>query len=67
MPTESLGHALARHLQDHGFDPDYYRKVAVNSDLLGYKAQPLLAQRWERGWTRPLASWRQAVGLPPQP
>ena len=141
MPTESLGHALARHLQDHGFDPDYYRKVAVNTDLdwilmrmrqshdiwhvvsgigtdrigeialkafelaqtwrpmaavitcggllryllkdpeqmgavlggighgyqLGYKAEPLLAQRWELDWTRPLASWRQAVGLPEAP
>ena len=33
MPQGSPGHALARHLQDHGFDPDYYRKVEVNSDL----------------------------------
>jgi ubiquinone biosynthesis protein COQ4 len=34
---------------------------------LGYRAQPLLAQRWECHWERPLSSWRQALGLPEQP
>jgi ubiquinone biosynthesis protein Coq4 len=141
MPAGSLGHALAGHFLDHGFDPDYYRKVEVVSDLdwvlmrmrqshdiwhvvtgigtdrvgeialkafelaqtwrpmaavitcggllryllkdpeqmgtvlagighgyqLGYRAQPLLAQRWECHWERPLAAWRQALGLPEQP
>jgi ubiquinone biosynthesis protein Coq4 len=140
LPAGSLGHALARHLIDHGFDPDYYRKVEVTSDLdwilmrmrqshdiwhvvtgigtdrvgeialkafelaqtwrpmaavitcggllryllkdpeqmgavlggighgyqLGYRAQPLLAQRWEQHWSRPLEEWRRMVGLPEQ-
>jgi ubiquinone biosynthesis protein COQ4 len=141
LPAGSLGRALAGHFRDHGFDPDYYRKVEVVSDLdwvlmrmrqshdiwhvvtgigtdrvgeialkafelaqtwrpmaavitcggllryllkdpeqmgavlaaighgyqLGYRAQPLLAQRWECHWERPLSSWRQALGLPEQP
>ena len=141
LPPESLGHAVARHIVDHGFDPDYYRKVEVVTDLdwilmrmrqshdiwhvvtgigtdrvgeialkafelpqtwrpmaavitcggllryllkdpeqmgtvlggighgyqLGYRAQPLLAQRWEHGWERPLLEWRRALDLPDQP
>ncbi|MCT0224226.1 Coq4 family protein [Synechococcus sp. CS-1328] len=141
LPEESLGYAVARHIVDHGFDPDYYRKVDVVTDLdwilmrmrqshdiwhvvtglgtdrvgeialkafelaqtwrpmaavitcggllryllkdpeqmgtvlagighgyqLGYRAQPLLAQRWECDWERPLLAWRQTLGLPDQP
>jgi ubiquinone biosynthesis protein Coq4 len=33
LPVGSLGHAVAHHLLDHGFDPDYYRKVEGHSDL----------------------------------
>lgn len=33
MPADSLGHAFARHILDHGFDPDYYRKLDVETDL----------------------------------
>ena len=33
MPDGSLGRAFARHILDHGFDPDYYRKIDVQSDL----------------------------------
>ena len=33
MPDDSLGHAFARHILDHGFDPDYYRKLDVETDL----------------------------------
>lgn len=33
LPEDSLGHAFARHILDHGFDPDYYRKLDVDSDL----------------------------------
>ncbi len=144
LPPGSLGHAFARHIVDHGFDPDYYRKLDVVTDLdwvmmrmrqthdiwhvvtgidtsrlgeiavkafelaqtwrplaavitcggmmrylmkdperlgdvmthishgyqLGRHARPLLAQKWELGWRRPLADWRRDVGLPatmPQP
>ncbi len=33
LPAGSLGHEFARHIQDHGFDPDYYRKMKVVTDL----------------------------------
>jgi len=33
LPQGTLGHAFARHILDHGFDPDYYRKLAVETDL----------------------------------
>jgi ubiquinone biosynthesis protein Coq4 len=138
MPAGSLGHAFARHILDHGFDPDYYRKIEVRDDLdwvlmrmrqthdiwhvitgigtdrlgeiavkafelaqtwrplaavitcggmlrylmheperlgevmahishgyqLGRRARCLLAQKWEQGWTEPVAAWRERVGLP---
>jgi ubiquinone biosynthesis protein COQ4 len=38
--------------------------VAVAHGLtLGATAPPLLAQRWEEGWERPLQSWREELGL----
>lgn len=138
MPEDSLGHAFARHILDHGFDPDYYRRIDVETDLdwvmmrmrqthdiwhvvtgiatdrlgelavkgfelsqtwrplaavitcggmmrylmkdpeqlgdamthishgyqLGRVAKPFLAQKWEQAWERPLAEWRQELGLP---
>ena len=30
---------------------------------LGGVCSPLLANRWEEGWTRPLADWRQQLGI----
>jgi ubiquinone biosynthesis protein Coq4 len=33
LPADSLGHRFARHITDHGFDPDYFRKIAVETDL----------------------------------
>jgi len=33
LPEGTLGHGFARHILDHGFDPDYYRKIEVESDL----------------------------------
>jgi ubiquinone biosynthesis protein Coq4 len=32
LPTGTLGHEFARHIREHGFDPDYYRKLEVESD-----------------------------------
>ncbi len=32
-PVGSLGHAFAHHIIDHGFDPDYYRKIDVKDDV----------------------------------
>ncbi len=33
LPVGSLGHAFAMHIRTNGFDPDYYRKIEVESDL----------------------------------
>ena len=30
---------------------------------LGRVSAPLLAQRWEQGWDRPLAEWREQLGI----
>lgn len=30
---------------------------------MGKRSAPLIAQRWEDAWDRPLATWRQALGL----
>jgi len=30
---------------------------------LGRITAPLLAQRWEQGWDRPLADWREHLGI----
>ncbi|MEM7199208.1 MAG: Coq4 family protein [Planctomycetota bacterium] len=139
-PENSLGYAYAHHIVDHGFDPDYFRKLEVNGDLdylllrirqthdiwhvvtgidtsrigeltlkafelaqirrpmaavlavggvmryllkdpenlepllrgvsLGYRlglaAKPLLAERWEEDWDRPLERWRIELGLDPR-
>lgn len=32
-PEGSLAHAFAKHIVDHGFDPDYYRKLDVVDDI----------------------------------
>ncbi|MEP0916947.1 Coq4 family protein [Leptolyngbya sp. DQ-M1] len=34
---------------------------------MGAKAKPLLAQRWEEHWERPLAHWRSELGIEPLP
>jgi ubiquinone biosynthesis protein Coq4 len=30
---------------------------------LGRVCSPLLAQRWEEGWARPLPNWREQLGI----
>ena len=32
-PEASLGRAFVRHITDHGFDPDYFRKTPVRDDI----------------------------------
>ncbi len=32
MPEGTLGYHYAHHLKTHGFDPDYYRKIGVETD-----------------------------------
>ncbi|MCP9815851.1 hypothetical protein KBY76_04110 [Synechococcus sp. GreenBA-s] len=42
--------------------PDLADAVSFGLRLGGVCA-PLLAQRWEEGWTRPLTEWRQQLGM----
>ena len=42
--------------------PDLGEAVAYGLEL-GRLSAPLLAQRWEEGWQRPLAQWRQQLGI----
>ena len=34
---------------------------------MGAKAKPLLAQKWEEHWEKPLAEWRLELGIEPMP
>ena len=43
-------------------DPDVGLAVAYGLEL-GAACAPLLAQRWEEGWDRPLAAWREHLGI----
>jgi ubiquinone biosynthesis protein Coq4 len=43
-------------------EPDVGMAVAYGLEL-GATCAPLLAQRWEQGWERPLAQWRQQLGI----
>lgn len=33
LPEGTLGHVFACHILDHGFDPDYFRKLQVKNDV----------------------------------
>ena len=41
---------------------DVGQAVAYGLEL-GRTCKPLLAQRWEEGWQRPLAEWREQLGI----
>ena len=45
---------------DHG--PDLGLAAAFGLQL-GHACEPLLAQRWEEGWERPLEEWRERLGI----
>ncbi|MCX5966399.1 MAG: Coq4 family protein [Cyanobacteria bacterium] len=42
---------------------DVGRAIAYGLELGASTSAPLLAQRWEQGWERPLADWRRQLGL----
>ena len=137
LPEGTLGKCFARQILDHGFDPDYFRKIDVKDDLdwvlmrirqthdlwhvltgfytdrfgeiglktfelaqtrrpmaaviaaggvlryvlkhaegldmvmwaiahgyrMGTEVKPLLAQKWEEGWDRPLKEWQDHLGI----
>ena len=41
---------------------DTLEQVAIGYRM-GAKAQPLLAQKWEAGWDKPLSQWREELGI----
>lgn len=43
-------------------EPDIGVAVAYGLEL-GAICMPLLAQRWEQGWDRPLSQWREQLGI----
>lgn len=48
------------------FRPERYPVVSeaiARGGAIGLGCAPFCSQRWEEGWERPLADWRQAVGL----
>ncbi|AVH70295.1 Coq4 family protein [Nostoc sp. 'Lobaria pulmonaria (5183) cyanobiont'] len=42
--------------------PDLLEKIAVGYTM-GLKAKPLLAQKWEEHWEKPLLEWRTELGI----
>ncbi|KZR85137.1 Coenzyme Q (ubiquinone) biosynthesis protein Coq4 [Synechococcus sp. MIT S9509] len=50
------------------FQPNEFEKIsraiAVGSRI-GLEATPLVLQRWEEGWDKPLDQWRQELGVKP--
>ena len=50
------------------FQPDEFenvsRAIAVGSRI-GLEATPLVLQRWEEGWDKPLDQWREELGVKP--
>ena len=49
-------------------EPDLYGRALhrLQEGLqLGWKARNLLAQKWELGWERPLAEWREQLAIEP--
>jgi len=48
------------------FQPDEFEKIsraiAVGSRI-GLEATPLVLQRWEEGWEKPLHLWREEIGV----
>ncbi len=42
---------------------DVGRAIAYGLELGASTSAPLLAQRWEEDWSRPLAEWREQLGL----
>ena len=55
-------HLLHRAEADPQEGPDVGLAIAFGLEL-GAKSQPLLAQRWEEGWSTPLQAWRQQLGI----
>jgi ubiquinone biosynthesis protein Coq4 len=46
-----------------GPEVDVGLAIAYGLELGASATRPLLAQRWEEGWERPLATWREDLGL----
>lgn len=59
LQTASLGFALRRH-------PERLEQIThqiARGMSIGLEAKPLIAQRWEEGWDKPMAQWRQELNI----
>lgn len=44
-------------------DLSYTFKQIASGFFMGLQAKPLLAQKWEENWDKPLAQWREELGI----
>ena len=67
FPAFVLLNALA-HFRAFRFQPRELemlsRGIAVGNRI-GLEAEPLVLQRWEDGWEKPLKQWRKELGVSP--
>ena len=67
LPEGTLGRAFAHHILDHGYDPDYFRKLEVKNDLdyvLMRMRQTHAGSAARRGWRGTL---KRRVHIPATP
>ncbi len=67
MSTLLIAGGLIRTLFKQPERLDYLLDRIAVGYRLGAKAQPFLAQKWELGWSKPLAEWRQELNVTPMP
>ncbi len=67
FPSDVLLNTLAG-FRAFRFQPEEFelisRGIAVGSRI-GLESNPLVLQRWEEGWEKPLHQWRQELGVKP--
>ena len=45
-------------------DHEAISRAIAHGQRVGLQAKPLVLQRWEEGWERPLSQWREELGIP---
>lgn len=58
------GALLVTLIKSPEFLPNLLDKIAVGYRM-GSKAKPLLAQKWEEHWDKPISEWRTELGIEP--
>ena len=39
-------------------------RAIAHGQRVGLQAKPLVLQRWEEGWEKPLSEWREDLAIP---